>query len=363
MEQNIENVLQRRRHGDPIDHNLIRGIILHNIFDPIIPLAVAQRPHFVLETVDEKDAEQNFRFKKRDIPLLARFLRIPNRIRTKSGHIATGIEGICIFLRRLAYPNRLCDLEYIFQRSPPALSEICNYVCKHIYDNFRYVLEDLNRLNWLTRDRLQQYAQAVANKGAAVQNCWGFIDGTARAICRPGIDQEAYYSGHKHFHCTKYQAVVCPDGLTVSLHGAFMGRRHDAGILRESGLYNQLEEKTRFPDGSTFVLYGDQAYGIRELLLCPYPGQGVNQLQQNFNASMSTVRQAVEWSFQKVIAEFAFLDFKKNQKLLLQDVEAMYKTATILTNCHTCLYGSQSGQFFNMPSPTLEQYLEPINDE
>ncbi|XP_050516391.1 uncharacterized protein LOC126891253 [Diabrotica virgifera virgifera] len=89
MEQNIENVLQRRRHGDPIDHNLIRGIILHDIFDPIIPVAVAPRPHFVLETVDEKDAEQNFRFKTRDIPLLARSLRIPNRIRTKSGHIAT----------------------------------------------------------------------------------------------------------------------------------------------------------------------------------------------------------------------------------------------------------------------------------
>uniref|UniRef100_A0A6P7GFX3 Uncharacterized protein LOC114341986 n=1 Tax=Diabrotica virgifera virgifera TaxID=50390 RepID=A0A6P7GFX3_DIAVI len=162
----------------------------------------------------------------------------------------------------------------------------------------RYILEDLNRLNSLTRDRLQQYAQAVANNGSAVQNCWGFIDGTARAICRPGTDREAYYSGPKHVHYIKYQAVVCPDGIKVSLHEAFMGRRHDAGILRESGLYNQLKEKTRFPDGSTFVLYGDQAYGIRELLLCPYPGQGVNELQQNFNASMSTVRFAPTYSLQ-----------------------------------------------------------------
>lgn len=106
----------------------------------------------------------------------------------------------------------------------------------------------------------------------------------------------------------KYQSVVCPDGLTVSLIGAFPGRRHDAGIFRESGLYEQLEAKVVFADGTNYVIYGDQAYGIRELLLCPFPGQGRNEMEQNFNASMSVVRQAVEWSFQKIIMEFAFLD-------------------------------------------------------
>ncbi|KAJ8915379.1 hypothetical protein NQ315_008266 [Exocentrus adspersus] len=268
-----------------------------------------------------------------------------------------GIESFCILLRRLAYPNRLSDLEHIFQRSSPALSEICNFVTRHINDNFRHLLEDLRNLQWLNRDRLRMYAEAVTNKGAAVQNCWGFIDGTARAICRPTENQENFYSGHKHFHCIKFQSVVCPDGITVSAIGAFPGRRHDAGILRESGLYNQLEENMQFPDGTTYVLYGDQAYGIRELLMCPFPGRGVNEAQQNFNVSMSTVRQAVEWSFQKIIMLFAFVDFKKNQKLLLQDVEEMYKTATLLTNCHTCLYGSQSSQFFYMEPVALERYL------
>lgn len=72
---------------------------------------------------------------------------------------------------------------------------------------------------------------------------------------------------------------------------------------------------------------------------------------------MSSVRQAVEWGFQKVITEFAFLDFKKNQKLLLQDVTKMYATSTILTNCHTCLYGSQTSFYFNISPPQLEHYL------
>lgn len=108
----------------------------------------------------------------------------------------------------------------------------------------------------------------------------------------------------------KYQSVVTPDGLTVSLMGAFEGRRHDAGIFRESGFYAQLEEKVRF-ENRQYVLFGDQAYGIRELLLCPFPGQGLNEAQQHFNATMTPIRQAVEWSLSKVISEFTFVEFKK----------------------------------------------------
>lgn len=110
-------------------------------------------------------------------------------------------------------------------------------------------------------------------------------------------------------------------------------------------------------DHETYVVYGDQAYGIRDLLLCPYPGQVLNNVQQEFNRSMSLVRQAVEWGFQKIISLFAFLDYKKNQKLLLQDVETMYKTSVILTNCHTCLYGSETAQYFNINPPNIEEYL------
>lgn len=113
-------------------------------------------------------------------------------------------------------------------------------------------------------------------KGGAIPNCWGFIDGTARPICRPSINQEEYYSGHKRYHCVKYQSVIWPDGIISSLKGAYPGRRHDAGIFRDSELYAELERKAVFGN-DTFVLYGDQAYGIRELLLAPYGGQNLPQ--------------------------------------------------------------------------------------
>lgn len=194
-------------------------------------------------------------------------------------------------------------------------------------------------------------------KGGAIHNCWGFIDGTARAICRPSLNQEEYYSGHKRIHCIKYQSIVCPDGIISSLKGAYNGRRHDAGILRESHVYEQLEDIGVFPNRN-FVIYGDQAYPIMELILCPYPDRlDLPDYQRHFNHSMSVLRQAVEWGFQKVVTQFAFLDFKKNQKLLLQDIENMYKVGVLLTNCHTTLYGSQTNQYFNINPPTLEEYL------
>lgn len=145
----------------------------------------------------------------------------------------------------------------------------------------------------------------------------------------------------------------------MSLKGAFPGRRHDAGIFRESNIYTELENVAIFPENEKYVLYGDQAYGIMELLMCPFPGrqQDLVPHQQVFNQSMKVLRTSVEWGFQKVLSIFAFLDFKKNQKLLLQDVENYYKVGVLLTNCHTCLYGSQTSQFFNVVPPTIEQYL------
>lgn len=92
-------------------------------------------------------------------------------------------------------------------------------------------------------------------------------------------------------------------------------------------------------------------------MLKPYSSRVLIPEQEIFNLRMSSVRQAVEWGFGKIIIEFAFLDFKKNHKLLLQDVVSMYKTATILTNCHTCLYSSQTAQYFDIEPPMLEEYL------
>lgn len=127
-------------------------------------------------------------------------------------------------------------------------------------------------------------------------------------------------------------------------------------MLRDTNLYTELME-IAVHGSTTYVIYGDPAYPMSELILKPYCSRILTPEQVAFNRAMSSVRQAVEWEFGKVIIEFAFLDFRKNQKLLLQHVGQMYKVGVILTNCHTCLYGNQTGTYFNIVPPTLEQYL------
>ena len=65
----------------------------------------------------------------------------------------------------------------------------------------------------------------------------------------------------------------------------------------------------------------------------------------------------VEWEFGKILKNFAFLDFRKNLKVLLSPVAKYYLVGALLTNCHTCLYGSQTSRYFNLEPPLLEHYL------
>ena len=144
------------------------------------------------------------------------------------------------------------------------------------------------------------------------------------------------------------------------MFGPIEGRRHDAFILGVSGLLPQLERITN-AEGEPFVLYGDPAYGMSAHVMSPFKGAHLTQLQQAFNRQMSEVRVSVEWGFGKIIQYFAYLDFRKNLKVLLQPVAKYYIVGALLTNCHTCLYGSVTSSFFDMEPPTLEQYLANRN--
>jgi len=89
--------------------------------------------------------------------------------------------------------------------------------------------------------------------------------------------------------------------------------------------------------------------------------KNINRIERQFNNSMRKARIAVEWTFSKIVKEFAFLNFDKNLKIYLQPVGMYYLVAGILTNCHTCLYGSQTSKYFNCCPPNLEEYLVKTN--
>ena len=140
------------------------------------------------------------------------------------------------------------------------------------------------------------------------------------------------------------------------MYGPIAGRRHDAYMLRMSGLENKLATITK-PDSSPYIIYGDPAYGQSRTILTPYRGCQLTTQQQDFNKAMSSVRVSVEWTLGKIVNYFSYLDFKRSNKVLLQPVGKYYLVAALLTNCHTCLYGSQTSTFFSLDPPSLETYL------
>ena len=233
-------------------------------------------PKLDIDDLTREQCIKNFRFDQEDIGFLVRKLGLPNRITLPSRNVVSGYEGLCMVLRRFSYPNRLFDLEKFFGRPLSTLSLVINETVKILYDSHAHRLMNLQQ-PWIS-DRIQSYADAIHAKDAPLSNCFAFVDGTVRPICRPTIFQRVTYNGHKRIHSLKFQSVVAPDGMILNLYGPVEGRRHDCALLRLSELLPSLETLPRDRNGLRFCLYGDPAYPVREQLISPYGGQ-VTELQ------------------------------------------------------------------------------------
>ena len=153
-----------------------------------------------------------FRFAREDIPDLMAALRIPTKLMLRDdggNYYIDGEEALLIFLRRLASPCRLVDLQFFFNRSPAALSQIIDRVLKHLDVIARRKLSKMDFDYWAPQ--FDNFAAAVAKKRGPLKACIGFVDGVFRAMCRPGRDgqrglrQRAFYSGYKKAHGVEFQ--------------------------------------------------------------------------------------------------------------------------------------------------------------
>ncbi|XP_066918199.1 uncharacterized protein [Clytia hemisphaerica] len=296
---------------------------------------------------------------RNDVILLRNVLNIPDTVRCKNRTICPGLEAFCMFLRRFAYPCRYGDMIPRFGRPVPEICMITNYIVEHVYSPFSNKLTDLNPINqpWLSPVKLQEYADAIHAKGAALENCWGFVDGTVLPLCRPGERQRIVYNGHKRVHALKFQSVVAPNGLIANLYGPMEGRRHDCALLNASGLLQDLQNFSNDAAGNPLCIYGDPAYPIRAHLISPFQGAQLNNNQKAFNTAMSTCRISVEWVFNDIINYFKFIDFKKNLKVGLSPIGKMYIVCALLHNARSCFYPNNTSKYFDVLPPTVEIYF------
>ena len=128
-------------------------------------------------------------------------------------------------------------------------------------------------------------------------------------------------------------------------------------MLRDSGLYQDLQRFAFSPTGHLLCIYGDPGYPLRIHLQAPFRNGILTPQMQQFNSSMSPVRTSVEWLFGDIINYFCFLDFKKNLKIGLSQIGKVYIVCALLRNALTCLYGNTTSQYFDLDPPTLEEYF------
>lgn len=181
-------------------------LLLHEEFSPKNPdLSCGNYTRLELEDMNDSDCLTQFRVKKSDSPILAEALQIPESFTCYQRSVESGMEGLCILLRRLSYPCRYSDV-------------VCCDVLDFVYDTHSHRITRWNPTVLSLADP-QIYSDAFAAKGAALQNCFGFIDGAICPIRRPGEQQRILYNGHKKFHSLIFQAVALPNGPIGNFYG------------------------------------------------------------------------------------------------------------------------------------------------
>ncbi|KAG8697917.1 hypothetical protein FRC09_007560 [Ceratobasidium sp. 395] len=296
-------------------------------------------------------------FTKDDIYRLVDALKIPDPFRTSRNRRFSAFDALVILLSRLTYPCRLVDLSTRFYLPEPVLSDCINELACWITNHWASLLLGFNseRLN---PAQLDLFASVIAARGCPMDCIWGFIDATIKMVCRPGQDQRELYSGYAKGHCLKYSAVVTPDGIISCCSLPIPGRRADQTCLRKSKLEECLEVHAVGVDGRRLLLWGDPAYMNTEVVASAEKKLGdMPAINRAFFREMATYRQCVEWAFGKISTLFSFNNYSTNLKVLLSPVGSYFLASVLLTNAHTCIYGSETSHFYSLQPPSLEKYF------
>ena len=269
-------------------------------------------------------------------------------------------NGILILLYHLSHPQRLRpDMEKIFWIRKSHLSAIIQTFSEALY---KVAMPYLNNPS-IWHNGMPYFAEVIQNKTDAVAaTIWGFIDGTIHKTTRPIYHQRVVYTWFKKCHGLKFQSGLVPDGFIACLFSPVPAETHDARLLRQCGLLDQLEKLMPHDGNLTiYTLYGDLAYAQSIYLIGGFCNANVGTDEELYNQIMSSVRIIVEWGFGAIIEHWKFLDFRQSMKILECPVAQYYINAAFLCNLCNCLGGSKTQSFFSAQQLTIDEYLGLVN--
>lgn len=207
-------------------YSYCEGIISDDEFLPLYDAYQSKNPdfsyqhytHFNLEDIDPAECKAEFRVEKQDLRRLADALQLPPAFKCQQRSTFDSMEGLCMVLKRITYPCRYSDMIPRFGRPVSVLSLVTNCMVDYLYETHAHRITEWNG-NLLSPHALQAYAEVISGKGAPLDNCFGFVDGTVWPISRPRTGQRVVYNGHKRVHALKFQSMALPNGLIGNIFG------------------------------------------------------------------------------------------------------------------------------------------------
>lgn len=275
-------------------------------------------------------------------------------------------KALMVLLRRLAYPCRWIDLQFILGGSRTELSDTYNYMLELMHLRYSRLTSSLA----CYRYQFARFAQQLASFGCPFDNLVGMFDGHLVATCRPGGDacvglnmwDFQTFAGKERLHGLKYQACVLPNGLCV-VWGPWRGTAADAAMFYETGALDALAQAQE-ELGETYCGFGDSAYPIhrhmQRILKAP-PEGSLTRLQRRYNALMARFRVLIEDVFGEAHNYFASLTHRHNMRLGSQRCGQMFPVSMLFYNLRTLLYGNQAASYYEgekmLLEVTVEEYL------
>lgn len=266
-------------------------------------------------------------FEKGDLGQLCMALNLPPFYHCEQGTKASGLAALLIMLHRLAYPDHWRDLVWLFGRVEPELSAIFNGNWWH--KRFKHLLESLE-LIWLNPEL---FIIAIHKKGAALYNCWDFMDGTVIPIARPTEKQRIMFSGHERVHCIKFQVccvlcvcqmhelknvqnVFCPHvvwWLPMDWCPTCLAPLRGDSMMRSCWVHWNCEDfsnQMASHMSSTATLHTEcQEISLHHSMEHSWPGNSKTL------TNLSWVRISIEWTFGKICQYYSYIDFKRKWKM------------------------------------------------
>ena len=319
----------------------------------------------VMDGYTDANFKQDTRFTKEQLRELVGRLGLPRTITLPGTSTIEASLAFCMMLTRLAQASPVQgQMEHKYGWDKTYIYKWTNWAMAWLVENWCHLLEmDIS----IVANNCHTWAAAVGRKFGyrdPTKNRYIFaMDGVFVPMTRPRLFQELSFSGQKHKHGQKYQAIQSPDGIVRDFYGPVAGAHHDLFLWKKCGVGPLLDLLPLHPSGERYFIFGDSAYRGEKKAPVVVGGDRRFKLTKRmakFNQRMNRARVTVEWAFGRVFALWKGVHYFMKLKSGQTSVAHYMLCANLLTNFLTCLdRGNQTSMYFQCRPPTLQEYLAP----